>query len=211
MVSKSSEQNVLTSPQQQVLRFIKDQYELLGVSPSYREIQHHLGYQAIGTVQDHVKALIKKGCLERASLPAGRNARTLVPRGYKPERTARIPIFGEIAAGGTRDSAQVELGTMFVADSFARDSCFALRVVGNSMIDAGIFEGDYLIVDGGATVADGDIVVALLNKETTVKRLQKKDGEILLIPENRLMEPIAVRGNDHFEIQGKVIGLQRKL
>jgi repressor LexA len=214
MVSESSDQirksEELTDNQRQILSFIKSCYERTGVPPSYREIQEHFGYKAIGTVQDHLKALRKKGALE--DLPLGRarrQARGLVPAGYKPEGTKRIPVFGEIAAGPLRDNAQLKMGTVVVADTAAKDPCFALRVVGDSMIEAGILEGDFLIVERRASVRSGDIVVALVNGETTVKRFVKKGEAVYLVPENRKLTPLKLT-NERFEIQGKVVGLQRQ-
>jgi repressor LexA len=199
----------LTPSQEQILRFIKERCEQAGGTPSYREIQEHFGYRAVGTVQDHVQALIKKGKLERLSAK-GRRARSLVPVGASHEGIKRISIFGEIAAGEARDAEQVELGSLVILEGLAQDPCFALRVVGDSMIEAGIFEGDHLIVERGARIASGDIVVALLNGETTVKRYSVQRGKTFLLPANRRLKPIPVHG-ERFEIQGKVVGLQRKL
>ena len=208
MVISASEKNKLTESQRQILNFIKTHYEEKGVSPSYREIQESFGYKAVGTVQDHVKALIKKGYLEKAATGKGAS-RGLIPKGYVQEASRKVPIYGEIAAGMTRETDQVRMGTLWVSREDADDKSFALRVVGNSMIDVGIIEGDFLIVEPGSPIRNGDIVVALLDGETTVKRYEKKKGKVVLIPENRDMKPIEVT-SDRFEIQGKVVGLQRK-
>lgn len=205
-----SDEKAPTESQAEVLKFIKLRYEQTGVSPSFREIQAHFGYKAVGTVQDHVKGLLEKGALERSESGAGRRARGLIPRGFKAEATRRLPIYGEIAAGPTRDSAQLELGSLVVSGDFAKDHCFALRVVGDSMVEAGIFEGDHLVVDRSVRVRSGDIVVALLNGETTVKRYVQKTDGTYLVPENARFKPIRVEGMS-LEIQGKVVGLQRKL
>ena len=199
----------LTNSQDQIWRFIKERCEQGAGAPSYREIQAHFGYRAIGTVQDHVRALIKKGVLERVP-SSTRRARSLIPTGLSLEGVKRISVFGEIAAGHARDAEQVELGTLIVSETAAKDPCFALRVVGDSMIEAGIFEGDHLIVERGARIAHGDIVVALLGGETTVKRYSVQNGKVFLVPANRRLRPIPVEG-ERFEIQGKVVGLQRKL
>lgn len=196
----------LTESQALVLRFIQERLRENGVAPSYREIQEHFGYKAVGTVQDHVRALVKKGALE----PGRGKARALLPASHRVEGTKRIPIYGEIAAGTTRDAPQVELGALVVSESTASDPCFALRVVGDSMIDVGIFEGDFLIVERGARVRNGDIVVALLDGETTVKRYAEMRDGVYLVPENKRLRPIKVLGRD-FHVQGKVVGLQRKL
>jgi repressor LexA len=105
----------------------------------------------------------------------------------------------------------MELGAVFVAPGMAKGACFALRVSGDSMIDAGIWDGDFLIVERTAIARDGDIVVALLDGETTVKRYARSGGgSVVLKPENRRLKPIPVEGRE-FSIQGKVIGLHRSI
>ena len=208
MVNESIAKSELTENQAAVLRFIKAYFAENGVPPSYREIQKHFDYKSVGTVQDHVRALIKKGALEKSYGSNSKKAKALLPSGQKMGGVKRLPVYGEIAAGGPREGVQLELGTIAVGEELAQGECFALRVVGNSMIDAGIFEGDHVIVEKKAKIKNGDIVVALLNGETTVKRYQQKSGKIYLIPENSTMKPIEVTGN--LEIQGKVTGLQRQ-
>jgi repressor LexA len=135
----------------------------------------------------------------------------LVPSGgERPSEARRLPVYGEIAAGSARESLQIEIGSLVIAADSVHDPAFALRVVGDSMVGVGIFEGDFLIVEATARAASGDIVVALLNGETTVKRYLEKRGEIFLVPENPNMRPIAVTGGS-FSIQGKVVGLHRRL
>lgn len=200
---------ILTESQQAILDFIKKHCLQEGIPPSYREIQKAFGFKAVGTVQSHVQALIQKGALEN-SFNKERKARGLVPSGHRLVGLRRVPVFGEVAAGGPRDAAQLELGFVAVSDEVTKSECFGLRVVGTSMVDAGIFEGDYLIVERTQKVKDGDIVVGLLDGETTVKRFEKKLGKFFLIPENSRMKPIEVV-NQNLEIQGKVVGLQRKI
>lgn len=200
---------LLTEAQALVLKYIKDRCRDTGISPSYREIQMHLGYKAIGTVQDHIKALRKKGMLASPDTKKG-TARGLIPQGQRLEGVKALSIYGEVAAGTTREAEQTPLGTLYIPENFAKVTSFALRVAGNSMIEAGIFEGDYVIVERTSRVKEGDIIVALLDGETTVKRYSVRAGKIFLIPENRAMKPIPVE-SDRFEIQGRVVGLQRKI
>ena len=199
----------LTQNQAHLLEFIKTYSQENGFPPSYREIQRHFGYKAVGTVQDHVRALIQKGALQKSYGQNSKKARALIPSGPKPSSGKNIPIYGEIAAGGPREAIQTELGNLIIGEDLASGDCFALRVVGNSMIDIGIFEGDFVIVDRNQKVKNGDIIVALLEGETTVKRYRETKGKIFLIPENRTLKPIEVSTED-FQIQGKVTGLQRK-
>lgn len=199
----------LTPPQRDILAFIRERCES-GQAPSYREIQAQFGYKAVGTVQDHVKALIRKGLLEKPS-SEGRRARSLVPCNPAPPiKAARLPVYGEIAAGSARDSVQIEIGSLVISAEGSKRPDFALRVVGDSMVGAGIFEGDFLFVERTPDARTGDIVVALLNGETTVKRYLEKKGRVFLVPENPRLQPIAVEG-ENFSIQGKVIGLQRRI
>jgi len=198
----------LTDSQNDVLNFIKHYRDKTGTSPSYREIQRHFRYKSIKAVQDHIHALTTKGALERSE-PKKRRARQILPTGEKLEGARRIPVYGEIAAGTPRDAPQVELGSVFIADSLTKKDCFGLRVTGNSMVEAGIFEGDFLIVEKGPRVNDGDIAVALLDGETTVKRYKLQNGKPWLVPENSEMKPMEVEGRK-FEIQGRVVGLQRR-
>lgn len=198
----------LTETQSEILKFIRATCEVSSIPPSFREIQSHFGYRAVGTVQDHVRALMRKGYLEE-SAGETRKARGLIPKGFRPDSAVQIPIYGEIAAGSTRESEQIELGQLTISTSMAKGPCFGLRVVGDSMQDVGILEGDILIVQKQNRAKNGDIVAALLNGETTVKRYVQKEGKIFLVPENRRLRPIEVSQGD-FQIQGKVVGLQRR-
>jgi repressor LexA len=201
----------LTQSQQEILSFIKDACTNRGAPPSYREIQEHFGYKAVGSIQGFVRVLIRKGYLEEPQTEKGkRKSRGLFPTGFRNQGIKRIPIYGEIAAGPLRETPQIELGSLLVSEESAKDPCFALRVVGDSMVDAGILEGDHLIVERSSRVKNGDIVVALLGGETTVKRYKETSAGIFLVPENKKMKPIKVTDKT-FRVQGKVVGLQRKL
>jgi len=209
MVNESRTKTPLTESQALLLEFIKGYLQTHGFPPSYREIQKHFGYKAVGTVQDHVRALIQKGVLQKTYGQNPKRARALVLSGEKIPKGKVLPIYGEIAAGGPRESVQTDLGSLLVGEDLVSGDSFALRVVGNSMIDIGIFEGDLVIVEKTPKVKNGDIVVALVDGETTVKRYREKNGKVFLIPENREMKPIEIK-NESFHIQGKVTGLQRK-
>ncbi len=202
----------LTRAQSEILNFIRERLQKDGSAPSFREIQTHFGFKAVGTVQGHVAALRKKGKLEKVENKSkGKGShRGLRPKGFKRLEAAIVPIYGEIAAGSARETDQLEMGELLVPQEISENPSFALKVVGNSMIDAGIFEGDLLVVEKNHSVHDGDIIVALLDGETTVKRYSKKGKQISLVPENRFMKPIPVT-SQRFEIQGKVVGLQRKI
>jgi repressor LexA len=211
MVSRSTEKSPLTELQRRVLDFIESRRRDSGVPPTYREIQEHFGYRAVGTVQDHVKALVRKGYLAPSGLGDRRGARTLLPPDAQaPEGVRRMPIYGEIAAGPLRETPQVELGTLVVAESLASERCFALRVTGDSMVDAGIFDGDFVIVEPTPRVKHGDIVVALVAGETTVKRYEVRTDGPYLVPQNPRLAPLKL-ADQRWEIQGCVVGLQRRI
>ncbi len=201
----------LTQAQARVLSYIKETCVSRGAPPSYREIQEHFGFKAVGSVQGYVKALVRKGHLEDSkNKNLKRKARGLFPANYRPTRTRLIPIYGEIAAGSPRETPQLELGALMISEEIAKDPSFALRVVGDSMIEVGILEGDILIVERGRRVRSGDIIVALVAGETTVKRYVETETGVLLVPENSKMKPIRVTDKS-FQVQGKVVGLQRKI
>lgn len=202
---KESTQNL--TPQQQALwEYVVRVFNQRGVPPSYREIQKQFQYKSVGTVQDHVQALLNKGFLKKTYNPHSKRAIGFIPQyASKPS----LAVLGEVAAGSPRESFSVELGTLNLGYESSPHNHFALRVVGDSMIEVGILEGDHVIVQKDAIIQSGDIVVAVLEGEVTVKRLQKKKGKVFLVPENKTMSPIEVETAD-FHIQGKVISLQRK-
>lgn len=198
----------LTGPQREMLDFIKDRCDA-AKPPTYREIQEHFGFKSVNAVQDTVKRLMSAGFLDQGRSRSG-TRRGLIPKGYEPGESKRLSVIGSIAAGALTDSPQIELGSTWVDGSWVKGSSFALRVKGNSMIEAGIFEDDILIIERGVDARHGDIIVALWEGETTVKRYEKRGGKIFLVPANASMKPIAVE-RGQLAIQGKVVGLQRKM
>lgn len=201
----------LTDQQAKVLRFISHEIDINGAPPTYRAIAKHFRFASTRAAQDHVAALIRKGKLERKPGIA-RGLR--IPGRMEAAKNAPIdvPILGLIAAGSPRDNPQIVLGHVAMprdkAHGIPEDEIFALRVHGDSMVSAGILDGDVVIARHSKTASNGEIVVALLDDETTVKRFQRKDGRIFLIPENPRMKPIPTAGRE-LHIQGKVIGVTR--
>jgi repressor LexA len=200
----------LTDQQEKVLRFVARHISEQGAPPTFRGIAKHFGFASTRAAQDHVAALVRKGYLEHRPGEA-RGLRLANALNASPP--VAVPIIGQVAAGSPRDASQLPMGTLpFPRELMGRgrdlDDLFALRVHGDSMMDAGILEGDMVIAKTQKTVAHGDIVVALLDGESTVKRFHKKDGKILLLPENKRMKPIAVEGRE-LVVQGRVVGVQR--
>ena len=178
--------------------------------PSYREMAKALNVSAVGTIQDHIGVLVERGHLIRE----GRNIKLSENRSGP---MLSIPIVGEVAAGSLQDAHEVALGTLAVSPNLldrkgGPADFFALRVKGESMIDVGIYHGDFVVVRKNARVRTGDIVVAALNDEATVKEIllpTKGEGTVQLIPKNRTMKPIVVPADENFKVLGKVVAVQR--
>ncbi len=198
---------MLTERQQDILGFIQREQREKGITPSTREIQKHFGYASQTSVMQYLASLEKKGCLDRHA----RKARALVTPGQKI-RVLDIPIYGQIPAGmaGATEEAiegHVSLDTHNVnASKNART--FALRVRGDSMIDAHILDGDIVILEDGKEVRSGDIVAALIDGETTLKRYVTDRGRPYLKAENPLF-PDLVPARE-LRIQGVMVSLVRK-
>ena len=200
--------------QEKILKFIREFMDGHQMPPTLREIQEHMGFAAIGTVQYHIKGLSEAGMIE---------VKPRLSRGIAlTQRTVGIPIIGRVPAGPAQLAfEQVEgyLSTIHGEQQMnsaaaqphpAADprALFALRVKGDSMIGAGILDGDLVIVKPQNSAKHGDIVVARIDQEdATVKRLVRKPGIIHLAPENAKYKPIPV--DENTEIIGKVIRVVR--
>ena len=204
----------LTARQREVLDFVRHFMTRVGYPPTVREIGSHFGFVP-RSVFDHLKALERKGYLRRD--PAKSRSLQLLDASLSPSaRTSsyrELPILGRVAAGQPLLSDQNIEGTSVVPQDWVNDDeAFLLKVQGESMIGAHICPGDQALVRRQSTAENGDIVVALLNDEATIKRILFKPDGIVLQPENPTMPPIEVRkGEKSFQILGKVVGLLRKL
>jgi len=199
----------LTINQKRALAMIQDYLERNGRAPSLREISEYLGLSSHSSAQDYVEALIRKGALER--LPHHRGLR-LAHRSRVPA-AASLPLVGPVAAGSPiMSEGNIEAQYAVDPSLFRPRADFLLRVVGMSMRDAGIIDGDLLAVHRSQTAEDGSIVVARLDDEITVKRLQHRRGRLLLLPENPDFEPIDVDPQqvDSFAIEGIYVGIIRQ-
>ena len=204
----------LTARQREVLDFVRHFMTRVGYPPTVREIGSHFGFVP-RSVFDHLKALERKGYLRRD--PAKSRSLQLLDASLSPSaRTSsyrELPILGRVAAGQPLLSDQNLEGTSVVPQDWVNDDeAFLLKVQGESMIGAHICPGDQALVRRQSTAENGDIVVALLNDEATIKRILFKPDGIVLQPENPAMPPIEVRkGEKSFQILGKVVGILRKL
>ncbi|MGH7830895.1 MAG: transcriptional repressor LexA [Candidatus Binatia bacterium] len=198
----------LTARQKQIYEFVAKTIRENGFAPSILEIGARFKIASSNGVFRHLKALEKKGFLRRVGkraievvTPAGR---ALLPD------SREIPILGRVPAGKPLLAEENVEGFLTVAGDLARGKVFAVKVAGDSMIEAAILDGDHVIVRSQGTADHGDIVCALLNGEVTLKRLQKKGDAVVLKAENKNYAPITVTGGE-FRILGKVVGLIRKL
>ena len=198
----------LTKRQQEIFAYIKRYAAKYGYPPTVRDIGRAIGLTSPSTVHGHLANLEKAGLLRRdptkpraMELLASSARRTARPRG--------LPVLGQVAAGApilAEENVEeyVEIPELTAAD----DGDFLLRVQGDSMKDAGILEGDVVVVQRQDTAADGQIVVALVDDEATVKRFYREADHVRLQPENPAMEPIRER---EVQVLGRVIGVCRRV
>lgn len=172
-----------------------------GISPSVREIMDYMGFKSTSTAHRYIETLVNEGLIEKS----GNLNRTLRLPG---SGAASVPIIGTVTAGQPITAYQDITGYVgFEAGSYDPNDLFALKIRGESMINAGILDGDIVIVKRDSYAENGDIVVAFIDRsDSTVKRFFKEDGHFRLQPENDTMQPIIV---DEVEILGIVIGLKR--
>ena len=217
----------LTARQRQVFEFIESKIQEWGYPPTIREIGEHLGIKSTNGVADHLKALKRKGYLQQR----GHKSRTLIPTEPAMSQTQAnnvvpmippnsgstisIPLLGRVAAGEPILAEEHAEGTV-VVDSLlvgGNKKVFALKVVGESMIEDGIFDGDYIFVQKRSHAEPGEILVVMIENEATVKRYYPEGDRIRLQPANSAMEPIYVNKADFREVQimGLVVGVYRNM
>lgn len=201
----------LSIKQKQIYEYIKETMINKNYCPTVREICEAVHLTSTSSVHAHLNTLERKGYIKRD--PAKPRTIEIADGGFlKNREILRIPVVGTVAAGQPLLAEQnVDEYLSFPAEAihhYSKDSVFMLRVKGDSMINAGIYNGDKIIVEQCDTAENGEIVVALVDDSATVKRFFKENDHYRLQPENDSMPPIIV---DHVEIQGKVIGLLRTL
>ncbi|MDC0717699.1 transcriptional repressor LexA [Nannocystis bainbridge] len=207
----------LTHRQQQALDFISSCLEANGYPPTLREIGEHMGIRSTNGVNDHLKALERKGYLLREELKSRALRPVDAPESAARARATEIPILGRVAAGqpilaDENVTNRISVDQFFLHGNQPRE-VFGLVVHGESMIEDGIFDGDYVFVRRQANAERGEIVVAMIEGEVTCKRYYLEGDRIRLQPGNAAMQPIFVHRGDHraFELVGKVIGVYRSL
>ncbi len=200
----------LTHRQREVLDFISDSIRKRGYPPTLREIGSHFGIRSTNGVNDHLRALEKKGFLHREDL----KSRALRPV-FTEDDFVDVPVLGKVAAGQPMLAVEnyedtVKIDRFFIGNS---REVFALRVKGDSMIEAGIFDGDFVFIRKQLQAASGEIVVAMIGDEATVKRYYPEGDTIRFQPANAAMSPIIVRKKDFRSVNllGVVVGVYRKM
>ena len=191
----------LSPKQAKILDFIATEISRTSRPPTFRDIARHFGYESVGTVQDHVRALIHKGFLQKAE-GLSRGLRLAHHSG-----SIDIPILGRVPAGRPIEAIEEMQGSLSVPAKW-RGELYALKVIGESMIEAGIHDGDFVVVKKQTHAETGEIVVAMIDGEATVKYLEKNGGRVRLLPANPRFSPIEVAGTENL-IQGKVVSVQR--
>ncbi len=208
----------ITDRQQEILTFIQQYTEGNGFPPTLREIGKQFGISSTFGVKRHLDALVKKGYLNiesNSSRAISLIKNDAVDRQNIIDRNdlyTKIPVVGRVAAGTPITAIENIEGNILVDSSFIKKSqdSFALKVKGDSMINAGIFEGDIVIVSPSAEAFNGQTVVAMIEDEVTVKVFQKKNNKIFLMPENEKYQPIEIEKTKDFKLVGKVVGLVRR-
>ncbi len=197
----------ITPKQQEILDFIKSEILHKGYPPAVRDICEAVHLKSTSSVHSHLETLEKNGYIRRD--PPKPRAIEIIDDQFNLTRreTVNVPMIGTVAAGQPI-LAQEHIEGYFPipAEYMPKGECFMLKVKGDSMVNAGIFSGDYIMVRQQNTAKNGDMVVALVDDSATVKTFYKEDGHIRLQPENDSMDPIIV---DEVQILGKVFGVFR--
>jgi repressor LexA len=214
---RDEERDVLTDRQREILDFISHSIAARGYPPTLREIGTHFGIRSTNGVNDHLRALEKKGYLQREDLKS-RALRPVTSSGKPVEASSEVvdvPLLGRVAAGVPLLAVENVNETVRVDRFFIGQTreVFALRVKGDSMIEDGIFDGDYIFVRKQLNANRGETVVAMIEGEATVKRYYPEGDVIRFQPANASMQPIFVRKRDFKSVNllGIVIGVYRKM
>ena len=199
----------ITNKQEEILEYIKDQIMNRGFPPAVREICEAVNLKSTSSVHAHLETLEKNGYIRRD--PTKPRAIEILDDNFNMVRRelVNVPVVGRVAAGEPILATEnVESYFPIPAEYVPKNPTFMLTVKGDSMINAGIFSGDHLLIEQKSTAENGEIIVALLDDSATVKTFYKEDGHYRLQPQNDAMEPIIT---DDVQILGKVIGVFRFL
>jgi len=216
---RKKDPNELNKREKAILKYIEKQVKENGYPPSVREIGKAVGLSSTATVHSYITALEKKGYIKKENqkgrtlklLKGGLDGQEKIKEkpAYSGKELVDVPVIGKITAGAPILAVENVTDTFPIPVDFVGNSeSFMLTVRGESMIEAGILDGDYILVKKQDIARNGEIVVALIGEEATVKTFYKEDGHIRLQPENSTMDPIIV---PDCRVLGKVAGVFRKL
>lgn len=196
----------LTERQKAVMKFISSYVDDHGYPPTMREIGGHFGF-TWPAARGHLAALEKKGIIRLNPL----KSRGIEIPGLKRKNSLALPVAGRVRAGKPALAIEDIESHIIVDKNLFRDSqAFALKITGDSMMDAGILDGDYVVVKPQKEIASGEIGAVLIGDEATVKRVSIKKDSVILMPANRNMKPVTYRSGD-ISVIGRIIGVIRKL
>ncbi|MEN6521818.1 MAG: transcriptional repressor LexA [Armatimonadota bacterium] len=203
-------QRELSPRQRQILDYIVQHIEMHGYPPTVREIGEAVNLSSSSTVHAHLRNLEEAGLIRRdAVLTRAIQIVAGTTTSFKPKKVVSLPVVGQVAAGKPMLAVEDIIDTYPVPQEFLSGTDgFMLKVRGESMIEDGINDGDYVVVRRQQTADNGETVVALVDNEATVKRFYLEDGRIRLQPANSTMEPMYF---PHVDIVGKVVGLVRRM
>jgi repressor LexA len=199
----------LTKRQAAILRYIIESIRDEGYPPTIAEVGQQFGITSTNGVNDHLVALEKKGYIERSSKARGIHVTPKAAAGLYAHEAVMLPLVGHVAAGQPILAEENIEDHVAVSGAMASADAYCLRVRGDSMIEDGILDGDIVVVDRARPPRAGDVVVALIEDEATVKHFHPMGGDVELRPANASMQPIRVRG-EMLQLQGVVVGLQRQ-
>lgn len=196
----------LTPRQRNILAFLVKFIKKQGYPPTVREIGEHFGF-LWPAARGHLRALEKKGFIRINQL----KSRGIEIKGITETQGFRLPVIGKVAAGKPILAVEdIESHILIDKTLFKTENAFSLKIKGESMIDAGIHDGDYVIVQPQTSIESGEIAVALIGDEATVKKIYIKKTQIILKPENKDMKPVTYNP-ENIKIIGRVIGVIRKI
>ena len=200
----------LTKRQKEILDYVTQFIEVHGYAPSYREIAAYFKLGSVATVAEHIETLVQKGLVTKRD-DAARSIQLVQRRDFDEDRTVGLQILGLIAAGQPIETIAGHTETLEVPPFMVgRRHSYVLQVRGESMVDEGILDGDYVVIQEKEVPSNGEMVVALVNGDATLKRYYKEKTHIRLQPSNMTMEPILVPFDTPLDIQGICIGVIRK-
>jgi repressor LexA len=198
---------ILTKRQKQLYDYLDDFIARKGYAPTLEEIGERFKLSSLATVHKHLTNLEEKGLIKRKWNFS--RAIEMVQQ-QKKAAAVELPLLGYVAAGAPIEALENAESFVVPEEFVRRQNTFALRVKGNSMVDDGIYDGDYIIVEERPSASNGETVVALINGEATVKKFHRdKGGKVRLVPANESMAPIIVKGKD-VSVRGVVVAVMRK-